>query len=741
MQSQVQQIKSISNPETAAAGNIEQLQSELARIDVLIRREVRRWQLAGQDMDDIFRGQYLTDKQADALLARPTFTSWGQTVTSPTEEDKKWEQALLDTANHASKISQAVHDAGKQTCLDYLADTFHLDSFDIDILLICLAPSLDPRYERLYGYLQDDLTRKRASINLLLDLLCPPGYERICQLEHFLPTAPLIRYHLLEFLPDWGPQKQPLIGCGLKVNETVFAWLLGSYQPGENLAGFAKISYPQLNPEDWMCAGDWLNQGKTIQDLPEEPVFIFYGPDEVAQEASARILASLSHKPLLVIDLPGALNEGNPAMPLVQMALRDAYLFGAIPYLSGWDALLKESKVTPDLLQELCNFHKYVIVSGQETWQISGLERQRIFRWQSFTIPPYQTRRDLWAYFLGEKDRQEDEIMDMLAEQFTLSCGQIRDAVAMARDLSAPLKSNLDANSLFSAARAHSSPNLIGLARKLTPRYGWTDIVLPADQIDQLHEIVATVRGRPVVLDDWGIGRKLSACRGVAILFSGPPGTGKTMAAEVIAKELGLDLYKIDLSTIVSKYIGETEKNMERIFSEAESSNAILFFDEADALFGKRSEVRDSHDRYANIEISYLLQRMEIYDGVTILATNLRSNLDESFTRRLQFAVEFPFPEDTYRLRIWQTLFPSQVPQAPNLDFAWFAKRFKLAGGNIRNIIVGAAYLAHANGGQVSMDHLLHTTRRELQKMGRLVSENDLDMGNDLMKETVSDDR
>jgi SpoVK/Ycf46/Vps4 family AAA+-type ATPase len=198
------------------------------------------------------------------------------------------------------------------------------------------------------------------------------------------------------------------------------------------------------------------------------------------------------------------------------------------------------------------------------------------------------------------------------------------------------------------------------------------------------------------------------------------------MAAEVIADELGLDLYKIDLSTVVSKYIGETEKNLERIFNEAETSNAILFFDEADSLFGKRSEVRDSHDRYANIEISYLLQRMEAYDGVTILATNLRANLDEAFTRRLQFAVDFPFPEEADRLRIWQTLFPTEVPCTQDVDLALLARRFKLAGGNIRNIIVNAAFLAAADGGRVSMNHILHGTRRELQKMGRLVSEGDM---------------
>jgi SpoVK/Ycf46/Vps4 family AAA+-type ATPase len=241
-----------------------------------------------------------------------------------------------------------------------------------------------------------------------------------------------------------------------------------------------------------------------------------------------------------------------------------------------------------------------------------------------------------------------------------------------------------------------------------------------------LHEIIDTVRGRPQVLDVWGLGTKLASSRGITLLFSGPPGTGKTMAAQIIAGALGLDIYRIDLSTIVSKYIGETEKNIERIFREAEQSNAILFFDEADALFGKRSEVRDSHDRYANIATSYLLQRMEAYDGVTILATNLRGNLDEAFTRRLQFAVSFPFPEIDDRLRIWQTLFPPDVPRSPDIDLPYLAERFRFSGGNIRNILISAAYLAAADSKSIGMSHLLHGTRRELQKMGRLVREEDL---------------
>jgi SpoVK/Ycf46/Vps4 family AAA+-type ATPase len=430
----------------------------------------------------------------------------------------------------------------------------------------------------------------------------------------------------------------------------------------------------------------------------------------------------------------------------LRLALRDARLTGALPLLTGWDACLEDGAPPPDLLAELCAYPDVAILAGRAAWQARGIDRDREMFWLECPLPAYDDRRALWELFLGKGgpraislarfELQEDrssalpgviETQDLaaLAGQFQLTAGQIRDAVASARDRAAQQGRELGNEDLFAAARAHSNPRLSQLARKIVPRYGWGDIVLPEDLIALLREMVATVRERPLVLETWGVGHKLVSCAGVTALFAGPPGTGKTMAAEIIACELGLDLFKIDLSTVVSKYIGETEKNLERIFSEAERSNAILFFDEADALFGRRSEVRDSHDRYANIEISYLLQRMEGYDGVTILATNLRANLDEAFTRRLQFAVDFPFPEEADRLRIWRTLFPPGVPCEADIDLELLARRFRLAGGNIRNILVSAAYLAAADGRRVTKDHLMHGTRRELQKMGRLVGERD----------------
>ncbi len=748
--------------------SLQHLQIELARVDILIRYEVRRWQLAGQDPEDKFRGLYVADAEAATLLDRPFGTSWGQTVALPAEETQPLAQAQEQLIQQAEALREEVREQGHLLRLDYLAAVFGLNAFEVDTLLICLAPHLDLRYEKLYGYLQDDVTRKRPTVNLVLDLLCEPGPARMLMLPYFADDAPLFHYHLLapphnRRMDEAAPRT--LLSQPLSLDKTVIAWLLGQYQPHEALREYVSLLHEPGDPTDpQTLGGSHQKEGATHRGVlapelraaltyaatVEHAILVFHGPDQTGGRMAARFFAAHVARRLLVVDLNGVIQAGTPPLDALRLALRDARLTGAIPYLGGWDAVLTQGMLPPALLSELCAYTDFIIVAGETQWHPKGVARDRRLFWLEFPIPDYEHRLALWQHFLGEatsppgpaasaksEPAERGKALDVidLAGQFLLTSGQIRDAVASAGDIATQEKRAMTIQDLFTAARIHSTPRLSGLARKITPRYIWDDIVLPADQRTQLHEIVNTVRKRPTVLETWGVGRKLTSGNGITVLFTGPPGTGKTMAAEVIAADLGLDLYKIDLSTVVSKYIGETEKNLERIFSEAQSSNAILFFDEADALFGKRSEVKDAHDRYANIEVSYLLQRMEAYDGVTILATNLRANVDEAFTRRLQFAVNFPFPEEEDRLRIWRTLFPADVPRAPGLDLALLARRFRLAGGNIRNILVGAAYLAASeetdhtapgDGAAVTMQHLLHATRRELQKMGRLVNEKDL---------------
>jgi hypothetical protein len=737
----------LSESGSQASLSFQHLQAELRRIDLLIRRQVLCWQKAGQDPRDAFRGLYIADSEAAALSEHPLGAHWGQYGSLSPEEEAWFDRAIAKACQEASVLIEQAHAQGVVPRLERLAASFGWEAFDRDAFLICAAPFLDLKYERLYGYLQDDVTRKRPSVNLILDLLCPAGTERFERLAHFSADAPLFKGRFLEKVQD-PAGKPPLLSQSLQVDESVVSWLLGKYQPRLEIEPFLCLSDPGMDALELEPLLDAQTQAALEQLAHPAPLVIFVGVDRLSQEAAARLLANQRRLPLLSLDLQAAAEHDRLSLDeLFHLALRDAQLLAAGLFIQGWDAWNVEHSVEDGngavrSLREACALQGMVVLAGRTAWNAGGFGRERSLVWFEFPLPEYPQRLRLWQHYLAKAPVQQELGLDLpsLAGQFQLTSAQIRDAVASARDRCLQAGISLGDAELFEAARAFSNPRLASLARKIAPRYAWEDIILPADQLLLLHEIVDTVRRRPRVLDEWGVGQKLASSRGVTVLFAGAPGTGKTMAAEVMAAELGLDLYKIDLSTVISKYIGETEKNLERIFNEAEASNAILFFDEADALFGKRSEVRDSHDRYANVEISYLLQRMEAYNGITILATNLRSNLDEAFTRRLQFAVDFPFPEEADRLRIWKTLFPPDVPRESDIDLPLLARRFKLAGGNIRNILVTAAYLAASDGGAVNMAHLLHGTRRELQKMGRLVGEEDVRFGLSSAKESQHDE-
>jgi ATP-dependent 26S proteasome regulatory subunit len=717
---------------TDAELNLRYLHAEMSRIDVLVRSAVARWQQAGRDPNDAFRGLVVGPAEVEGLLAQPAGGSWGDLAANGT--DPATQMALATAAVQAQELVEAAAGQGVRLRLHYLAQAFGLTPFEVDALLVCLAPALDLRYEQIFSFLQNDVNRKRPTVSLVLHLLAGSGMDRLTRLKHFVPDAPLLRHRLLDYAQEPGLPSSSLLAQPLAVERTIVNWLLGDARPNPELGLHARLEQEMI-PDEVLLGTETrevLQQAATLA----QPLVLFHGQDQAAQEAAARLFAAYLGRKLFVADISMLLEQNAPDLAL-RLVLRDARLNDAIVYIMGWDACLHEHATPLHLLQTLLDYPDTTIVSSRAGWQAQGATRQRPVVALEFGMPSYAQRQVLWRHYLRAYGALEAGLdaagsnpaafnpvgLDPveLAGQFTLQTGQIRDAVATARDRALQRGEAVVREDLFAAARIHSCARLGEMARKITPRYAWDDIILPDDQIQILRELVATVRGRSLVLDEWGLRRKLASSAAVTVLFAGPPGTGKTMAAEVIALDLGLDLYKIDLSGLVSKYIGETEKNLERVFTEAESSNAILFFDEADAIFGKRSGVKDAHDRYANLEISYLLQRMEAYDGVTILATNLRSNLDEAFLRRLQFAVDIPFPDEKHRLRIWETLFPAGVPRGDDVALADLARRYRIAGGNIRNVLLGAAFLAAADGGIITMRHLQHAMRRELQKMGRLL--------------------
>ncbi len=705
------------------------LQAELQRVDTFIQAEVLRWQQAGRDPEDAFRGLVVSETDAVRLAALPLGSDWGDLAANGADPDQERllrEQQAAATRQAAALVTQAAQH-GIPLRLAQLVDVFALSDFERDALLVCLAPALDLRYEQIFSFLQNDVNRKRPTVNLLLRLLGGAGFARLQYLARFAPDAPLMRHRLLEYVDEPGHGAPSLLAQSLAVDRTVLHWLLGEYHPHTDLAAHVRLA-PPLGGHAVREARSLLSAA--VQSGVEQaatltnPILLLVGADAAAKQLAAQVFAGTLARPLLTVAMDRLMEQGVTAARALQLALRDAHLNQAVILLTGWDACLHD-RITPAHLQDMLFAHPgAVLVASRGHWLPEGAERTRPVLTLDFEPPDYALRRRLWTHYLAQQGIPAESVDAVaLAAQFTLTTGQIRDAVAGGRDAALRRGTPPVQADFFAGARLYSGVRLGDMARKITPRYGWDDIILPDDQVQILRELVATVRARAKVLEEWGLGRKLASSHAVTVLFAGPPGTGKTMAAEVIASDLGLDLYKIDLSGLVSKYIGETEKNLERVFSEAQSSNAILFFDEADAIFGKRSGVKDAHDRYANLEISYLLQRMEMYDGVTILATNLRSNIDEAFLRRLQFAVDVPFPDEKQRLRIWETLFPPGVPRSEDVDLPEMARRFKLAGGNIRNILLTAAFLAAESGGVITMQHLLHGARREFQKMGRLVME------------------
>jgi MoxR-like ATPase len=391
-----------------------------------------------------------------------------------------------------------------------------------------------------------------------------------------------------------------------------------------------------------------------------------------------------------------------------------------LPLLRGVSALSADAQALRAFVDALAATPASFVVAAETPWpalHASPLAAARL----DLAYPAPAQRRQIWQQALaGTRLQLQAGAAEAVAQAFSLSRSQIEQAASDAH-----LQAELDGLAclgqaeLAAAARRQSGTELARHAQRITPQADFATLVTVPEVNAQLREICARVATRETVRRDWAGGCVHARSVGITVLFAGPSGTGKTLAAEAVAHELGLDLYRIDLAAVVSKYIGETEKNLDRVFTAAEHANAVLFFDEADSLFGKRSEVKDAHDRYANIEIAYLLQKMEQFDGLAILATNLKQNLDDAFARRLTFTLNFPFPEQPERERLWHALWPPLAPKADDVDLVWFAREFRLSGGNIRNTVLAAAHLAAADGRVVTRQHLLHATRREFQKLGK----------------------
>jgi SpoVK/Ycf46/Vps4 family AAA+-type ATPase len=691
----------------------------LKRLDQLIAQAVTAVQAGSGPNRDPFRGLHIGPDDVARWLGRepgaPVFDSAAET---PTHTD------FDDIVNDSPRFA-------------WLVRTFGLSSFDLGIVVIALAPEVDLRYEGLYAYLQDDVTRRRPSVDLALNLLCSSPEDKLSRRGHFGPESALLWHRLLHLISPPNRSEAPLTAHTVRLDAQIVDVLLGQNGLDRRLASFCETIWPSValdtlpldEPRRQYLATLFRSAASSRKPLR----LYFHGSHGIGKRRTAEALAGAFGKRFLHVDL-GRMQFAEVGFEeAVRLTFREAWLQDAVLYLDNFDSVRNAERAVPHqhILKCLADHSGVAILAGAEPWVPPRHVTTGVLE-VHFSPPDLADRRSCWQSALaGQEIVISDSDLDTLAGRFSLTQGQIAEAVTVGEN-HAICRTNGDEpptvtlSDLAAAARAQSGHELASLARKVEPVYTWDDIVLPEDSVAQLRELCARVTQGPRVFGEWGFGPKLSQGKGANALFAGPSGTGKTMAAEIIANELGLDLYKIDLSGVVSKYIGETEKNLDRIFRAAENANAILFFDEADALFGKRSEVRDSHDRYANIEISYLLQKMEQYEGVAILATNLRQSLDEAFVRRLAFTVHFPFPGEEDRCRIWTSVWPDATPQADDVDVDLLARQFKLSGGNIKNVALAAAFFAANDGGAVTMRHLLHATQREYQKMGKTLTEAEL---------------
>ena len=610
------------------------------------------------------------------------------------------------TAAAATTASARSEGANHTPALSVLASRLGLSAFERDLLLLCIGMELDPRFPALCAQAQHDPARPYPTFALAFAVLDAPSWDALS------PERPLRYWRLLDI---HQPGAQPLIGAALNADERVVNFVKGMNYLDDRLTPLLTALAPAMLPPSQQAIADRVLDGLRHVPVGQPlPVVQLLGSDSVSKQAIAQTIAAAfgAQAYRLSADLlPAAIAEQETLSRLWQ---RESQLLPLALYLDAAEA--ERGDATAALVRRfLARTGGLTFVDAREPWAGAATRALSV----DVAKPSAVEQRALWQRLLGDAAGAQPQ---HLAGHFDFNLGKIEQiahsALAAVEDQPTAL-----ASTLWQGALAHIRPALDQLAQRIEPKTGWDDLKLPGSEKKLLRQIADQVAGRSTVYDDWGFRQRMNRGLSISALFTGESGTGKTMAAEVLATELGLSLYRIDLSAVVSKYIGETEKNLRKLFDAAEDGGAILFFDEADALFGKRSEVKDSHDRYANIEVNYLLQRLESFRGLAILATNMKGALDSAFLRRLRFVINFPFPGVAERRAIWASVFPAQA-MVGALDFDRLA-RLALTGGSIQGIALNAAFMAFKAGVQIGMPLLLDAARAEYRKLDKPVNEAD----------------
>jgi len=674
----------------------------LAWLDRLIERETLRLRARYELSIDELRGLYISDAQVDALLR--------ERIPDPAAEGR-----IHRLTQEAIALSARCIEG---TPLAAVARRFALGRGEAGLLLLAFAPELALHYETHYAYLNNDIARRCLTADLALRLLADSGFA--LGRDALAPGARLFDAGLLEWSD--AAERRSLLAGAIALAPPLTQALLGLPARDTRLPPAIRLLPPagdcgagELPASAAAVIADWA----AAQRIPPG---LTVCTAETAAEAFVAVRLLAGRRPVLAVPAAVPMRDEAAAQTIARVHALARLAEAVVVLEDDGEAFARE----PAALQQLARALRAVLGAGAAViWTVPQdapwMQAVVDLPFVELALPAADSadRAAAWHAALGRHGRSVDAaVLESLAQRFPLPRARI--AIAAESALRTPSGATPDGleSALWQAARRHSGQSLAQLAERVSKPHTWQHLVLPEATLNQVREVAGAIAQRERVFEDWRMAERTGRGKGLMALFAGASGTGKTMTAAVIARELGYELYRIDLAAVVSKYIGETEKNLDRIFRAARHSNAMLFFDEADALLGKRSEVKDAHDRYANIEVAYLLQKMEDHDGVVILASNLAKNLDQAFARRMQYVVEFPRPAAALRERLWRGMFPAAAPLAGDIDFGFLAAQFDTSGGEIQTIALDAAFLASAEGDVIGMSHLVKAMGRHQLKMG-----------------------
>ena len=652
------------------------------------------------------------------------------------------------TARYLAAVADLDAQADDSVPFLQMVREFGLNRFEADVVFFALAPTLDAGFRQKIIAIHQNFALSATDVGLALDLFSAGFAEKVANRRSFLPSAPLQANHLCELQPKMGAESE-LQEMAIRLPARIVAHILDQ-ETDLSLEGFSRLIWPETTLDQVMLPDKQLRQILSVVGHYEDClalkkswqfeeiggggrniILLFSGPSGTGKTLMSKAIANHLKRPLLLVDAH-ELRANRGLEDNLDILLREARLRRAVLLFDDCELIFaarsEGNRDLPLLLAALDAYEGLVVLTTNMPGSLDPALDRRVTLHIDFEIPSMKLREQIWRQHLPQQLKLADDVdLKLLAEKYEFAGGTIRNSVvvAMNRALSEASENQgeivVTMAMLEDSAKTQIRNRIKKLADKTLTTLTLDDLVLPKKVKDKIRSLIASVRNRRLIFEEWGFGARITKGRGICALFRGDSGTGKTLSAEIIANELGMTLYRVRIPAIISKYVGETEKNLEKCFREAAASGALLLFDEADSIFSKRTEVKDSNDRYSNMEVNLLLQEVERFEGVVILTTNLDAAIDDAFERRLNHKIDFPFPEPRYRSLIWKRMLPATAPLAKDIDFEILGKDLELSGGCIKNSVVRAAYIAAERSVPIDMDLLEAAGLQEYREMGKLV--------------------